>query len=90
MAEIFPVTEPCCVAEFSRLFGWVASALDETATLKHAINTVSVNRATSVIIARNLIFSPDCTFPPGRLVQKTGQECLQTRSRKMFFASTLE
>src|ERR1700682_3473387 len=58
MAEIFPVTEPRCVADLNRLFGWEARAFEETATPKHATNTVTVNRATSVTIMRKRIVPP--------------------------------
>src|SRR5579864_8816799 len=57
MAEIFPETEPCSVGFPNRLVGWEASALDETATPKHAIKTVRMNRETSVKIVRKRIAS---------------------------------
>src|SRR5712692_8062565 len=56
MAEILPETEARSAASLNRrLCGWEASASGEIATLKHATNAVTMNRATRVMIVQNRI-----------------------------------
>src|ERR1700747_3487706 len=79
MEEIFPVTDPCSVAPLRNL-GWEAIASDETATLKHAIKTVKVNRKTSVTMARKRMYVPFFSLA-GNSVMRTNLSKLETTFR---------
>src|SRR5260370_33059042 len=64
MAEILPKTEARPVASLNRrLCGWEASASGEIATLKHATNAVTMNRATRVTVVRNRIITSSRSLP---------------------------